>query len=141
MLTTKECDPFLGTNGPITFADGFNDIQVGENGQITVRRGANTEVVGQLTVVEAVRPRLLEATGNNNFRLPNLAELGFNQAEVIQGVPVSVKGGTLETSNVNMAKELTDLITTQRAYQFNARTISMGDQMNGLINVQTIIYS
>lgn len=134
MLTTKDGDPVLGANGPITFADGFNDIQVTDDGQVTVRRGTNTEVVGQLTVVEAVRPRLLEATGNNNFRLPNLAELGFNQAEVIQGVQASVKSGTLESSNVNMSKELTDLITTQRAYQFNARTISMGDQMSGLIN-------
>jgi flagellar basal-body rod protein FlgG len=134
MLTTKDGNPVMGVNGQITFADGFDDIQIAENGQITVKRGANTEVVGQLTVVEAVRPRLLEATGNNNFRLPDLAALGFNQAEVLQDVPVSVKSGTLEASNVNMAKELTELITTQRAYQFNARTISMGDQMSGLIN-------
>ncbi|WP_369813757.1 flagellar basal body rod C-terminal domain-containing protein [Halolactibacillus sp. JCM 19043] len=29
---------------------------------------------------------------------------------------------------------MTELIQTQRAYQFNARTISMHDQMRGLIN-------
>lgn len=135
MLTTKDGDPVLGTNGlPITFADGFNDIQIADNGLITVRNGTFTTTVGQLSVVEAVRPRLLEATGNNNFRLPDLDALGFNEAEIIQAVPVSIKSGTLEMSNVNMGKELTDLITTQRAYQFNARTITMGDQMSGLIN-------
>lgn len=135
MLTTKDGDPVIGTNGqPIRFADGFQDIQIDDNGFINVRNGSNTATVGQLSVVEAVRPRLLEATGNNNFRLPDLAALGFNEAEIIQAVPASVKSGTLEMSNVNMGKELTDLITTQRAYQFNARTISMGDQMSGLIN-------
>ncbi|WP_010099242.1 flagellar hook-basal body protein [Ornithinibacillus scapharcae] len=135
MLTTKDGDPVIGTNGqPIRFADGFNDIQIDEDGFINVKYGAYSATVGQLSVVEAVRPRLLEATGNNNFRLPDLAALGFNEAEIIQAVPASLKSGTLEMSNVNMGKELTDLITTQRAYQFNARTISMGDQMSGLIN-------
>jgi flagellar basal-body rod protein FlgG len=132
MLTTKDGDPVLGANGQIIFEDGFTDLQVADNGQITVRRGNGTEVVGQLEVVEAVRPRFLEATGNNNFRLPDVP--GYNQAEIIQGVPASLKSGSLETSNVNMGKELTDLINAQRSYQFNARTISMGDQMLGLIN-------
>ncbi|MFS0674991.1 flagellar hook-basal body protein [Ornithinibacillus sp. 179-J 7C1 HS] len=135
MLTTKDGDPVLGTNGQLIFEDGFDDIQIAENGLITVKRGTNTEVVGQLEIVEAVRPRLLEATGNNNFRLPtDLAQLGYNAAEIIQGVPAALKSGALETSNVNMGKELTDLINVQRSYQFNARTISMGDQMMGLIN-------
>lgn len=135
MLTTKDGDPVLGTTGQIIFENGFDDIQIADNGLITVKRGMNTEVVGQLEVVEAVRPRLLEATGNNNFRLPtDLAALGYNQAEIIQEVPAQLKSGTLETSNVNMGKELTDLITAQRSYQFNARTISMGDQMMGLVS-------
>lgn len=134
MLTTKDGDPVLGVNGQIIFEDGFDEINVTDGGQVTVKRGNNTEVVGQLDIVEAVRPRLLEATGNNNYRLPDLAALGYNQADVIQDTQASLRSGTLEMSNVNMAKELTDLITTQRAYQFNARTISMGDQMSGLIN-------
>ncbi|GIO26887.1 flagellar hook-basal body protein [Ornithinibacillus bavariensis] len=135
MLTTKDGDPVLGVGDqPIIFNDGFDGITISDNGQIMVNRGNYSEYVGQLAVVEAVRPRLLEATGNNNFRLPDLNALNYNEADIIQDVQANVKSGTLETSNVNMAKELTDLITTQRSYQFNARTISMGDQMMGLIN-------
>ncbi|MEN2767322.1 flagellar hook-basal body protein [Ornithinibacillus xuwenensis] len=134
MLTTKNGDPVLGVNGQIVFEDGFDEITVAENGQISVRRGNNTEVVGQLDVVEAVRPRLLEATGNNNFRLPDLEALGYNQGEIIQDVEASLRSGALENSNVDMAEQLTDLINVQRSYQFNARTISMGDQMMGLVN-------
>ncbi|GGA64504.1 flagellar hook-basal body protein [Ornithinibacillus halotolerans] len=134
MLTTSDGHPVLGVNGQITFADGFDSLHVADNGFITVQRGNNTEVVGQLAVIEAVRPRVLEAAGANQYRLPNLADLGLNQADVIQAVPASLTSGTLEMSNVNMGKELTDLITAQRAYQFNARTISMGDQMMGLVN-------
>ena len=47
---------------------------------------------------------------------------------------IQLQQGALETSNVDMSKELTDLMTTQRSYQMNSRTITMGDQMLGLIN-------
>jgi len=40
----------------------------------------------------------------------------------------------LEASNVNYEKEMTDLISVQRSYQFNARTVTLADQMLGLIN-------
>ncbi len=42
--------------------------------------------------------------------------------------------GALESSNVDMSKEMTDLIVSQRSYQLNSRTITLGDQMLGLIN-------
>ena len=42
--------------------------------------------------------------------------------------------GMLELSNVDTSKEMTDLMTAQRSYQFNARSITIADQMMGLIN-------
>ncbi len=45
-----------------------------------------------------------------------------------------LKSGALEQSNVDISKEMTDLMMTQRSYQFNSRTISMSDQMAGLVN-------
>ncbi|MUK89684.1 flagellar hook-basal body complex protein [Ornithinibacillus sp. L9] len=134
MLTTKDGHPVLGANGPIVFADGFDEISISENGLINVRRGNQTELVGELETVEAIRPRLLEATGDNNFRLPNLAELGYQFGEIIQGVDPSLRSGALENSNVDLSKQMSEMILTQRAYQFNARTISTSDQMMGLIN-------
>ncbi|MFD2044453.1 flagellar hook-basal body protein [Ornithinibacillus salinisoli] len=134
MLTTKDGHPVLGANGPIVFADGFDDITIGDNGLINVSRGGQSELVGELSTVEAVRPRLLEAAGDNNFRLPNLDELGYAFDEIIQNVNPSMKSGALENSNVDISKQMTDMILTQRSYQFNARTISTSDQMMGLIN-------
>lgn len=79
---------------------------------------------------------MLEATEQNLFRLPNAEELGFNFNEIIQGVDQRsvLKSAALENSNVNISKQMTDMILAQRSCQFNARTISMGDQMLGLIN-------
>ncbi|MBT2216534.1 flagellar hook-basal body protein [Virgibacillus dakarensis] len=137
MLTTNDGQPVLGENGPITFADGFDEIAIQSDGQIVVKRGNQTEAVGRLSIVESVRPRLLEATGQNTYRLPDLAALNMLYADVMQAVNPDadvLKTGALEQSNVDMEKQMSDLIMAQRSYQFNARTISMSDQMTGLIN-------
>lgn len=137
MLTTSDGNPVLGENGTIVIAEGFDSIAIRENGQIIVQRGNQTEVAGTLAIVEVIRPSLLEATGQNAFRLPDLENLGYTMQEVIQATEQGtdlLQSGVLEQSNVDIAKQMTDMVMTQRSYQFNARTISMGDQMMGLIN-------
>ncbi|MEC5424494.1 flagellar hook-basal body protein [Virgibacillus sp. C22-A2] len=137
MLTTGDGNPVLGENGPIVIAEGFDSITINANGQISVERGNQTEIAGNIAVVEAVRPRLLESAGQNAFRLPDLAELGYNMGEIIQAAAQNtnvLKSGALESSNVDISQQMTDMIMAQRSYQYNARTISMGDQMQGLIN-------
>jgi len=41
----------------------------------------------------------------------------------------SINSGALEGSNVDLAKEFTEMITSQRAYQSSARVISTADEM------------
>jgi flagellar basal-body rod protein FlgG len=41
----------------------------------------------------------------------------------------SVMQGFVETSNVNVVSEITNLITAQRAYEMNSRVITTSDQM------------
>jgi len=43
-------------------------------------------------------------------------------------------GRYLERSNVGMAKEMSDLILSQRAYQFNARVVTTADQIEDEVN-------
>ncbi len=136
MLTTKDGHPVVGANGPIMLQAGFSNIKIGDNGDLIVDRNGAQQVEGNLAVRDIRVPRLLEAAGENLFRLPDLAALGLDEATVLQIVNGNgiIQGGSLEQSNVDMSKEMADLILAQRAYQFNARTISMGDQMMGLVN-------
>ncbi len=46
----------------------------------------------------------------------------------------TIRGQSLEQSNVDLATTMTDLIQVQRAYQMNAKMIQNGDQMWGLAN-------
>jgi flagellar hook protein FlgE len=45
------------------------------------------------------------------------------------GTPTTIKPGALEMSNVDLATEFTNMITTERAYQASARVITTSDNM------------
>lgn len=136
-LVTSDGYPVYGVNGPIRFNDHFDAIRINERGEVIVTYGTTDVIAGRLAIVEIVRPRLLEAVGDNAFRLPDLAALGYNLDEIVRMAPGDVplvKNQALETSNVSIQEEMTDMIITQRAYQLNARAITTADQMQGLIN-------
>lgn len=135
MLTTEDGSPVMGGNGPIQFADGFDAIDIQEDGQVTIKRGDQSEDAGTLSIVETVRPQLLEATGDNRYKLSDLEE--WNAGDVMQAVEPdekSVKSGILEQSNVDMPEQMTDMMEAQQAYQLNGQTITMDDQMKDLVN-------
>ncbi|WP_368653329.1 flagellar hook-basal body protein [Ornithinibacillus sp. 4-3] len=137
MLTTADGNPVLGRNGRIEIDAGFDSINILSDGNIIVKRGDNTENVDSLQIYEAHKPRLLEAAGDNLFRIPDEILLTENIDTILEQVGNGnnlVQSGTLESSNVDMAEQMTEMINTQRSYQFNARTISMADQMMGLVN-------
>ena len=45
------------------------------------------------------------------------------------GTPTTIKPGALEMSNVDLATEFTNMMTTQRAYQADAEVITTSDTL------------
>ena len=89
--------------------------------------GTNVQI-GQLQLSTFINPTGLQSAGENlyvetdasgpaNFAQPGLDGAGL----VLQNY--------VETSNVNVAEELVNMITTQRAYEMNSKAISTSDQM------------
>lgn len=127
------------TGAEIMVPAGFNNIEITDSGMITADlNGQEGVTLGQLGIVETPRPRILEAVGENLFKLPeDMNGLGLEEIDLIQAVNpdvATIQSGSLEHSNVDMAEEMSELMIAQKSYQFNARTISMDDQMQGLIN-------
>jgi flagellar basal-body rod protein FlgG len=57
----------------------------------------------------------------------------------IEGIPGAegfggLLQGTLELSNVNIVNEITKMISAQRAYEMNSKTIKTSDEMLGVIS-------
>ncbi|WP_102348281.1 flagellar hook-basal body protein [Bacillus sp. Marseille-P3661] len=126
-----------GNDEPIYIPENQKEIKVTRTGEIIVTTTDGEEMsVGQLQLVGMLRPQLLLAVGDNQYALPDLEELNLVDEEVFEYVPgnvESVQQGALEMSNVDVGTEMTELLTAQRSYQINAKSISIADQMSGLV--------
>ncbi|HVY72326.1 MAG TPA: flagellar basal body rod C-terminal domain-containing protein, partial [Verrucomicrobiae bacterium] len=65
--------------------------------------------------------------GGNLYSINAAATGGAALAAPTAGT--TIKSGSLELSNVDLAKEFADLITTQRGFQANARVITTSDDI------------
>ncbi|MFD1737021.1 flagellar hook-basal body protein [Bacillus salitolerans] len=136
-IVTSEGFPVMSEEGPIILADTISELQFSDNGELTVKYQDGTSENFNLSIAQINRPQLLQSAGNNKYSLPNLDELNVNQADVfgiVERGDISIVQGALEQSNVSLEKEMTELINMQRSYQFNGKSISIADQMMGLVN-------
>ncbi|WGK69832.1 flagellar basal-body rod protein FlgG [Candidatus Haliotispira prima] len=113
------------------------DLIVTRDGKVNVRINDDITGVGQIELFRFVNPAGLKALGENVYQETQAS------GEAIQGSPEDDKGmGTLyqrflEYSNVNMAKEMVNMIVANRAYEFNSRAIQTSDSMlNTAVNIK-----
>ncbi|MEC2073460.1 flagellar hook-basal body protein [Alkalihalophilus marmarensis] len=127
-----------GGGNRFTLPMNFSEIKLSATGELeAILNDGTTQDLGQLQLIRVLKPHLLEAAGDSGFKIPDLAGLGFAEADVFEQVPGDegrLIQSSLEASNVNIGQEMTELVNAQRHYQFNARALSMADEMNGLIN-------
>jgi flagellar basal-body rod protein FlgG len=132
----------LSPDGQIVTADGYvvqpgitvpsnaTSVAINATGQVQVSLDGQTapSTVGQLQTAVFPNDSGLDAQGNNLF-LQSAAS--GNPVTGTPGSPGfgSVMQGYVETSNVNVVTEITDLITAQRAYEMNSKVITTADQM------------
>ena len=107
-------------------------------GKVNVRLSDGTQFVrGQVLLTSYLSPEQLVKEGNNLYS--GMTGAG---AIVSNGKPGSSGLGTLvasslEMSNVDLASQMSSLITTQRAFQANAKIITASDEMlQELVNLK-----
>ncbi len=142
MVVTADGYPLANENGQaITLPDNVKSFAIRDGGVLEASYPNGDFIRTNVGVTEFQKPQLMEDISGSYVGLPNnLAQLGYTQAEVVTNLQganrqqIGMQNGALEMSNVNLSKEMTDLIQTQRSYQFNARAVTLADQMLGLIN-------
>lgn len=95
-----------------------------------------SRLFGQIAVATFANPSGLEAVGNSMYA----ASMNSGEFDGI-GIDISEVGkfsiGALEMSDVDLATEFTNMITTQRGFQANSRTITTTDSMlEELVNLK-----
>jgi flagellar hook protein FlgE len=136
----------VDSNGYFLTDDGGAEIQItGGNDQIGVigirkdgtllaldTAGDDMGVTAKIGLYHFANQEGLAKAGENLFKETKLGGVSISGAATLietVGETSTVNSGYLEMSNVDLTDEFTTMITTQRGYQANARTITTSDQM------------
>lgn len=118
-LVTQEGYYVMGQDGGRLHI-GTDEFAVSSTGTIT----AENKTVGTIRLVAFKDQTVLRKTGENLYTT-------YNNAQPAQAATASIKQGYLETSNVDMATEMVDMLATNRAYESSQRIVKMVDESLG----------
>lgn len=130
------------SNAAITQSDGYpqgflDSFAIAPTGEINaVFTNGQNKIIGRIALAVFKNPGGLEKTTENMYQITP------NSGDAIVGMPGfggmgSINPGTLEMSNVDISREFTDMISTQRGFQANSRIITTSDEMlQELVNLK-----
>jgi flagellar basal-body rod protein FlgG len=129
-------DGHLVTSDGFTVEPGINipedavGVTVNPDGEVLVDIDGQVapQNVGQLELARFSNPAGLEAMGDNLFSETQASGAPLNAAPNSPGFG-SIQQGAVENSNVEIVKEITNMIDAQRAYEMNSRVIKASDEM------------
>lgn len=129
VLRTKDGNYVLGQNGRITIPTQATTVSVDALGNIT----ADGVFVDRLAIVDFEDYNYLEKYGENMLNALDGATMQAAQTNIHQGY--------LEASNVNVIKEMVEMITITRAYETNQKVIqSIDDALDKSANTIGKVY-
>lgn len=118
-LVTKQGFPVQRTGGG-EFKFASANVNIGSNGEVF----ENGQSLGKLSLVKFGNKDALMKQGANLFTLKNNLD-----AQIAEAVDAKVNQGFLEGSNVNVVREMTDMITATRTFESTQKAIQAYDQM------------
>jgi flagellar basal-body rod protein FlgG len=89
--------------------------------------------IGQLQIATFVNPAGLSSIGRNLYAQTDASGEASVTSPGIDGKG-TISQYFLEMSNVNVIDEMVKMITGQRAYEINSKSIQTSDSMLGIIN-------
>lgn len=121
-LVNSDGHRLLGDGGPINVGEG--SISIAETGQIDVDQSQ----VGNIRVVNIEDKSSLQKVGDSEFQIPE----GINP---VSAVNFAIKQGYLESSNVNVIKEMVNMVASFRSFESDAQALkAQDDSLEKLIN-------
>jgi flagellar basal-body rod protein FlgG len=111
------------------------DVTISQSGQVSATLSGQTtsQQIGQISLANFANEAGLTPLGNNLYRQ---TEASGAPVAGIPGDPgfATISQGYLESSNVDPVKEITDLISAQRAYEMNSKVIQAASEMAGMVS-------
>lgn len=145
MLYTRSGAFNTNADGQLVTLDGYSvspginvpqdatEITINRSGQIFATVNGEDQELGQLTLANFVNEAGLEPMGENLFRETDASGAATVGTPDENGLAY-LQQNYLEASNVDPVKEITDLISAQRAYEMNSKIIQAADEMAAVVS-------
>lgn len=117
----------------ITISAEATSIDIGGDGTVSELVNGVSSNIGNLELYRFTNPAGLSSEGGNLYRATEASGTATSGTAGENGFG-SILSKYLEKSNVQMVNELVNLITAQRGYEINSRTIRVGDNMLRKLN-------
>jgi flagellar basal-body rod protein FlgG len=114
----------------ITIPANALSVTIGQDGTVSVTTPGNASpaTVGTIQLATFVNPAGLSSHGQNLYIETAASGTPATNTPGTNGTGM-INQGYVETSNVNVAEELVNMIQAQRAYELNSKAITTSDQM------------
>jgi flagellar basal-body rod protein FlgG len=119
----------------ISFPTDTTQISIGTDGTVSAQVAGENEPtqVGTIELARFINPAGLISVGRNLYLTSGASGDAITGTAGQDGLGTLAQG-YLEMSNVSVVEEMVNLITAQRAYEINSKTIQAADEMLQLAN-------
>ena len=114
----------------ISVPEGALSVTIGSDGTVSaLLPGSNAATqIGSLQLTNFINPAGLQPIGQNLLLESGASGAPQTGTPGLNGLGTLTQG-SVESSNVNIAEELVNMLETQRAYEMNSKAIQSADQM------------
>ena len=98
-------------------------------GSTPPKKDTATVSLGKVAIATFQNPNGLTKSGGNYYKTSKNDNAGDATASFAGGANPDLMTGYVEASNVDLAKEFSDMITTHRGFQSNTKMITVSDEM------------
>ena len=99
------------------------NISINKSGDIFL----DNDLVGKINIYTSIDDNYFLSIGESMYIPKNYTNIAINNN-------INLHQGYIETSNVDLGQEIVDLISMQRAFQFNSKGITVADDMWSMVN-------
>jgi flagellar basal-body rod protein FlgG len=113
-----------------------DSFKVDEQGRVFNKINGNDKEVGKINLYNVVSQDSLKSIGENLYVV---ASQSVNGIQIPAEKPYlvqdpTIRQGYVELSNVDLTKEMTDMIVAQRAFEMNSKAMRTADEMWSMAN-------
>lgn len=133
LVTASGAVLLLSNGSPLVLPEGTRNLTVTPDGLVLVETSSGTRELGQISIAIFNNPNGLESLGDDLYAVTLSSGPARDVRPGSEGAG-ELRQGMMEQSNVDLGREMVNMLLANRYTQFSARIVHTADEMMALAN-------